>query len=589
MAFSLTCKDLYTLLIDNSRRSLEVKFEESSLASTTVANPEYQILSQKAAVITVACPGSVSYSNDSQPQNGDRSCDCGPTSTRKSFTVKELFSLNDYKEVTLSGHIPTTSTFHDNPESLPIIWANGFRAIRLETFRVELSWTEWDFRILGRMSVTELKHLKIPISLPSDCVKLGKALASMPNLVSLAITDIPDQDIFILELENLGKGILSCASTLRELDIEMTNFNRLPAWGEDEQFVEPEEKGFFFSKFFAHRVIEEPSVSCERLSPRDTMAIAEASLRLTKLRLKHISLPSYSFGEIFDASTIKHIHLPYSLVDEKVWEVLGMNAQLDTLTEISYEMLSAEFLYFLDRQSSLKELTFVHPQDQYEATGIRLFGDSPSMGYSVTRKAPERGPDIGAMYPSLNEFIHSLRNMTVLKHLVLPADMYTITRRSLTSIGTSLTGLEDLELGFDYEDPGLQQAFASHFLCGRPSLKKVTFLSPKQPQPVLNFDSAVFHAFVGSLGDKVLPNIKLLRYIPLIIGPESEPARVKTFYHRETPLYGEWWIHLPADESERIFAEGLTPRIYPVSKWDWETGSKPKPIRHGWRNRLLGN
>ena len=43
---------------------------------------------------------------------------------------------------------------------------------------------------------------------------------------------------------------------------------------------------------------------------------------------------------------------------------------------------------------------------------------------SVSHEAHRLGPDAGADYSSLKIFLYSLEDMTVLKHLVLPADMY---------------------------------------------------------------------------------------------------------------------------------------------------------------------
>lgn len=113
--------------------------------------------------------------------------------------------------------------------------------------------------------------------------------------------------------------------------------------------------------------------------------------------------------------------------------------------------------------------------------------------------------------------------------------------------------------------------FASYLLCGTSTLKKITFLSLKQPQPLLDFDSLRFQTFLGSLGGGVSANLKLLRYMPLNQVHDHPPGKIEIFYHRETPVDGEWWMHLPQSEGEQIFAEGRTPRIVPVHKWDWET------------------
>ena len=98
-----------------------------------------------------------------------------------------------------------------------------------------------------------------------------------------------------------------------------------------------------------------------------------------------------------------------------------------------------------------------------------------------------------------------------------------------------------------------------------PSLKRITFLLPKKVQP----DSATFQTFIESLGKKVSANLKLLRYMSESQTYDHLRNRA-FFYHRETPLDGEWWMRVPADEGEQIFAEGRTPRVVPVGEWDWE-------------------
>lgn len=111
--------------------------------------------------------------------------------------------------------------------------------------------------------------------------------------------------------------------------------------------------------------------------------------------------------------------------------------------------------------------------------------------------------------------------------------------------------------------------FASCFLCGTQTPKKLTFLSLKQPQPLQSFDSTLFRTSIASLGDNVSANLKLVRYMPL-----DPSGNIEVYYHRETPVDGEWWLRLPQDESEKMFSEGRTPRIVPVGKWGWETESE---------------
>lgn len=85
------------------------------------------------------------------------------------------------------------------------------------------------------------------------------------------------------------------------------------------------------------------------------------------------------------------------------------------------------------------------------------------------------------------------------------------------------------------------------------------------PQP----DKPMLQIFIGSLGSKVSANLKLLCYTSERKAYDDLPNKT-IFYHRETPVDGEWWMRVPADEGEQIFAEGRTPRIVPVGQWDWE-------------------
>ena len=397
-----------------------------------MAGPKYRLLSQQAATLTFAYYGSKSYVLRVHQQGGLTPCSCwGPVNTLQA--VNQLWKTNRYTELTLSGSNP--GTFLGRTHSL--IPTSGFMALELETLKVEMDGNQWDSSILERMSVVNLKTLKLPISHHSDFIRLGRALTQMPRLVRLAITDIPNSQKFMNQLGHIGEGILNCASTLRELNVEMTSPQSLSR-------IQPEEDGFIFGKLFPCELMEKLSVSRER-SRLDTGSVVEAPLRLTKLRFKYLSLPWYSFGRIFDATIIKHIDLPRSMVDGQVWEVLETYAQLETLTEIDHDMISAEFLRFLSRQPSLKDFTIVLQQDRYWA----MYHIIVETGFEMRDFTP-----IGAVArdPSLEDFLSSLQHMKMLKHLVLPRYLYPMTSRILTFIAATLTGLEHLELGFDYED-----------------------------------------------------------------------------------------------------------------------------------------
>lgn len=450
---------MYVLLLQKQRPSLTIDFDRLQYACischgpTRTATRTYRLLNQRSAMLKLPLIGAISDHH----QRTRRACShC--IHAKEIVGANQLFSQNgcrlakSIKELTLSGDIPYGYLNTCSLASYPFIQSFGFKNIRPETFTVDLGWRDWDMDVLHGMSMTNLKVLKLPISLPSDCVRLGMALIVASRLESLTITDIPDREEFLSGLEYIGNGIISCAPTLRELDIEMTNYNRPAEWASDEAFIEREDPEFFFRKIFPWTTKEELSALCTPHSRNDTNPTGEAPLGLRKLRLKHVNLPRNSFGTIFKAATIKHLQLPYSKADEQVWGLLQKHAQLDTLTDISYGMLSTGFLEFLSGQSSLKEMTFARPQDQHETGPISLYGDEPYMTISVSEEAHRLGPDIGAKYPSLEKFLSSLEHMTMLKHLVLPADMYTITPGCLLSVAASLTGLEHLELGFDYGD-----------------------------------------------------------------------------------------------------------------------------------------
>ena len=381
----------------------------------------------------------------------------GSILAKEVVAANQLFTQNgcklakSIKELILCGSLEYAYLSGISLASYPFIQSAGFQRIRPKTIIVDLHWSDWNIDVLHGISTATLKYLKLPISLPSDCIRVGQALIFMPRLESLAITDIPDQPKFLAELQHIGKGMISCASTLRELDIEMTNCNRLTSWERDEPFIEPEDDGFFFHKFFPCTT-DELSASCIRHSRRDTDPTDEAPLGLRKLRLKHVNLPWDSFGTIFQATSIRNLQLPCSKADEQVWRLLQTHALLDTLSGISYDMISTGFLDFLAGQASLKEMTFARPRDRYEAGPITFDGETPYMTMIVSEPAHRLGQDFGARYPSIEDFLSSLKNMTMLKHLVLPADMYMLTPGFLFSVAASLTGLEHLQLGFDYEN-----------------------------------------------------------------------------------------------------------------------------------------
>ena len=94
-------------------------------------------------------------------------------------------------------------------------------------------------------------------------------------------------------------------------------------------------------------------------------------------------------------------------------------------------------------------------------------------------------------------------------------------------------------------------------------MKRLTLFSLEQPGALPDFDTAQCFALIVSLGDKVSAKLKLVRCISL-------EKQTHVFYHRESEVDGTWWMHLPPNEDQEIFAEARTPRVIPVGKWDWE-------------------
>lgn len=60
---------------------------------------------------------------------------------------------------------------------------------------------------------------------------------------------------------------------------------------------------------------------------------------------------------------------------------------------------------------------------------------------------------------------------------------------------------------------------------------------------------------------------------------------IEVYYHREKPVGGDWWMQLPQYERDLIFAEGRTPRIVPLGKWNWEIGGDKKAHKAGRKRR----
>ncbi len=363
--------------------------------------------------------------------------------------------------------------------------------------------------MLSGFDLTRLRSLKLPVRAPIDCLKIGATFMSMPNLANLTITDLSDSQDFVRGFRHLGDGIMALSSSLRSLDIAITNCKRAEDWQKDEAFVEPRDAAFFFKEFF-------PEPSCNRVEalvraryndPREPLDVnilqsSKGQLGLERIRLKHISLPWWAFQTVFNPETIKELDLPTCRIAPNVWNDLGKYAHLHKLENINYEILSGPFLIFLSTQPNLHLLSFARPPDIYKVAGIRsdpVYISADDASFAVTEEAPHLGPGTGwgrararnawllqlrnlglqhehpiespssskcfgnitgslssynqCQYPGKSDFVQSLSNKTSLKHLVLPADMFDITPKFMATLTIEMPALESIEWGFDYACP----------------------------------------------------------------------------------------------------------------------------------------
>ncbi|CAF9942142.1 hypothetical protein IMSHALPRED_003380 [Imshaugia aleurites] len=463
----------------------------------------------------------------------------------------------------------------------------------------------------------------MPVRAPLDCLTIGAAFLGMPRLADLTITDLCDSQAFVEEFRHLGDGILALSSSLRSLVIEITNCNRAEGWEQDKAFVEPGDSAFLFKAFF-------PEPSCKRIEtliraryddPREPLDVnifrsSQGQLNLEHIRLKHIGLPWWSFQTVFNSRTIKGLDLPMCRVTPSVWDDLGKHAQLHKLANIDYEMFSGTpaLMSFLSTQSRLQILSFKRPPDLYQIAGTTSLdhGQADSTSFSVKEAAPHLGlgtewgrahardawllqsskswiqheyliqspsswiyfdnlirslsPYIDYQYPKKSDFVKILSDKLLLRHLIIPADMFDVTPSFMACLAGELPALESIELGFDYACPRLCECFIKDFLPSHPQLKKVTFLSLNRPHPLSDFNAKHMHAVFEYCPYNIAPaSLKYVRYRDL--NEEShkgEHTESDVYYHRETMANGTWWLKIPAREEEKMFEDDRTPIIYAI-------------------------
>lgn len=415
------------------------------------------------------------------------------------------------RELTISGWLPQTLESVNEDAPRHTFKDGGVCALGPEVLNIQLRWASWSPIMLSSFDLTRLRSLEMPVRAPLDCLKIGAAFSRMQNLASLTITELSDSQDFVNEFRHLGDAIMALSSSLRSLDISITNCNRALAEGgeKDEAFVEPGDIAFFFEKFF-------PEPSCNQIEalvrgrfsdPREPPDVnilqsSKGQLNLERIRLKNISLPWWAFQTVFNPGTIEELDLRRCRVSLNVWNDLGKYARLQKLANINYEILSGPFLSFISTQPNLHFLSFTRPPDIYNISGIRsnvLDTRVNVTSFAVTEAAPHLG--LGThwgrtyatnawllhsrksrlqyehliqsprswrpvenlirsqnsyaqcQYPKKSDFVKALSNQTLLKHLVIPADMFDITPKFMACLAIELPALESIEWGFDYACP----------------------------------------------------------------------------------------------------------------------------------------
>lgn len=400
----------------------------------------------------------------------------------------------DLRELKLSGWLPQTlESVNEGTPGHTFKGPLGVCALRPEILNIEVRWPSWSPIMLSSFDLTRLRSLKMPVRAPLDCRKIGAAFLGMPHLEYLTITALSDSQDFVDEFRHLGDGIMALSSALRSLDVTITNCNRAEDWEKDEAFVEPDDVAFFFQKFF-------PEPSCHQIEalvraryedPRESLDVnilqsSKGQLNLERLRLEHIGLPWWAFQTVFNPETIKELDLPTCRTAPNVWVDLGKHAQLYKLAHINYDVLSGPFRSFLSTQHSLRSLSFARPPDIYILAGAQNLLDTGTdiTDFAVKEAAPHLGPGTEwgrtrtrnvslCQYPSNSDFVRLLSSKTSLRHLVLPADMFDITRKFITILATKMPALESIELAFDYACP-VSQLLMAH----SPVQSRITDVKP---------------------------------------------------------------------------------------------------------------
>jgi len=107
------------------------------------------------------------------------------------------------------------------------------------------------------------------------------------------------------------------------------------------------------------------------------------------------------------------------------------------------------------------------------------------------------------------------------------------------------------------------------FLPYMPRLKKITFTSSSRPTPIKHTYAHFlqFSAFsAAGKGHKLPKNLKHVRYRDLAKGSRPGHFTEQTVYYRlEEPVRENWWLRLDDEEGDRMYEQGETPRVVPLS------------------------
>ena len=307
-----------------------------------------------------------------------------------------------------------------------------------------------------------LQVLKIPIARPVHCFMLGEALSVLPCLVSLTITDIPDDEEFLAEaVPFLGLSLRETAKSLRHLDITLTNPNRPYPWeGAVDVFVRPTRFDYHFHRLFPEPSREEREQALEDFlwNPDMGPEYWQPYFNLESLRLKNFGVPASAFKYIFDPRKLQKLCLPRCPVDPEVWILLAEFTQLKSLIDISHDFLDGcekenhLLLNFLSTQTGMQQLTFMRPSPVYEMDGFENVGEVVAPIISEVAQNPQEHQTVYDVLRLANLLARGLKGMARLEHLELQGDLFALSGTAMDNFFKAISTVQHLEISFDYQD-----------------------------------------------------------------------------------------------------------------------------------------